>query len=213
MDAFFIRHHMIIKNIERKIKLATLVSVLAIVSAVAIVISVLLFSSLQLEESRKSIYVLTDNVPLPAEHKYSADTRNIEYRAHIEKFHDLFFTITPDNDFIEQNMAKAMYLCDESGIQQYNTLKEKGFYAQIMSASAVLTLITDSIAVDEKNQYFKYFGKQKIDRKSSVTIRSLITEGYLKDIPRSENNPHGLLILNWRTVENKDIQKTSKRVL
>src|SRR5699024_9351107 len=101
-------------------------------------------------------------------------------------------TITPDNEFIENNIAKAMYLIDESGIQQYNTLKEKGFYSQIMSASAVLTLITDSIKIDYDNNYFVYYGKQKIDRKSSTTIRSLITEGHLKEIPRSNNNPHGL---------------------
>lgn len=203
---------MIIKNIERKIKLATIVSVLALVASVVIVISILLFSRNQLQESRKSIYVLANGIPVSAEHRYSQETRNIEYKSHIEKFHDLFFTITPDNEFIEQNIAQAMYLIDESGIQQYNTLKEKGFYSQIMSASAVLTLIPDSIVIDYKNQYFKYYGKQKIDRKSSTSIRSLITEGYLKEIPRSENNPHGLLILNWRTVENKDLRSTSKQI-
>lgn len=203
---------MIIKNIERKIKLATIVSVLALITSVVIVISILLFSRNQLQESRKSIYVLANGIPVSAEHRYSQETRNIEYKSHIEKFHDLFFTITPDNEFIEQNIAQAMYLIDESGIQQYNTLKEKGFYSQIMSASAVLTLIPDSIVIDYKNQYFKYYGKQKIDRKSSTSIRSLITEGYLKEIPRSENNPHGLLILNWRTVENKDLRSTSKQI-
>ncbi len=208
----FYLKRMIIKNIEQKIKLATIVSVLALIAAVIIVIFTLLISSKQLHESRKSIYVLANGVPVSAEHRYSDDTRDIEYKSHIEKFHNLFFTITPDNEFIEKNIAKAMYLIDESGIQQYNTLKEKGFYSQIMSASAVLTLIPDSVVVDYKNRYFRYYGKQKIDRKSSTSTRSLITEGYLKDIPRSENNPHGLLILNWRTIENKDIRTTTKQI-
>lgn len=204
---------MIIKNIESKIKLATITTVLTLISAVAIVITVMVYTSRQIEESRKSIYVLANNVPVKADHHYSNETRSVEYKSHIERFHDLFFTITPDNEFIENNIAKAMYLIDESGIQQYNTLKEKGFYSQIMSASAVLTLITDSVKVDYDRNYFVYYGKQKIDRKSSTTIRSLITEGYLKDIPRSDNNPHGLLILNWKTVENKDLQTQAKRIL
>jgi hypothetical protein len=41
-------------------------------------------------------------------------------------------------------------------------------------------------------------------------MRSLITEGYLKDIPRSENNPHGLLITGWKTLENKDLENVQK---
>ena len=204
---------MIIKNIENKIKLATIVTVLTLASAVAIVLMVMIYTSKQIEQSRQSIYVLANNVPVKAEHHTSNETRAVEFKSHIERFHDLFFTITPDSEFIENNIAKAMYLIDESGIQQYNTLKEKGFYSQIMSASAVLTLITDSIKIDYDNNYFVYYGKQKIDRKSSTTIRSLITEGHLKEIPRSNNNPHGLLILNWKTVENKDLQTQAKRIL
>ncbi len=204
---------MIIKNIENKIKLATIVTVLTLASAVAIVLMVMIYTSKQIEQSRQSIYVLANNIPVKAEQHNSSETRSIEFKSHIERFHDLFFTITPDNEFIENNIAKAMYLIDESGIQQYNTLKEKGFYSQIMSASAVLTLITDSIKIDYDKNYFAYYGKQKIDRKSSTTIRSLITEGHLKDIPRSNNNPHGLLILNWKTVENKDLQTQAKRIL
>lgn len=204
---------MIIKNIENKIKLATIVTVLTLISAVIIVLMVMIYTSKQIEQSRQSIYVLANNIPVKAEHHTSNETRSVEFKSHIERFHDLFFTITPDNEFIENNIAKAMYLIDESGIHQYNTLKEKGFYSQIMSASAVLTLITDSIKIDYDKNYFVYYGKQKIDRKSSTTIRSLITEGHLKDIPRSNNNPHGLLILNWKTVENKDLQTQAKRIL
>jgi len=36
-------------------------------------------------------------------------------------------------------------------------------------------------------------------------LRSLITEGYLRNTLRSDNNPHGFLIEQWRTLENKDI--------
>lgn len=35
--------------------------------------------------------------------------------------------------------------------------------------------------------------------------RSLITVGSIENVPRTRNNPHGLLITNWRTLENKDL--------
>ncbi|MCY1549491.1 hypothetical protein D9M68_856600 [compost metagenome] len=104
-----------------------------------------------------------------------------------------------------------MYLVDESGALQYNNLKEKGFFNSILSSSAVLTLQTDSIFIDETRRYFRYYGRQKIDRRSSTIIRSLVTEGYLKDLEiRSDNNPHAVLITRWKTLENKDLENVQK---
>jgi hypothetical protein len=103
-----------------------------------------------------------------------------------------------------------MYLVDQSGVDQYNNLKENGYFNSILSSSSVITLQTDSIALDMTRRYFRYYGKLKIDRRSSTVIRSLITEGYLKDIPRSDNNPHGVLIMNWKTLENKDLENVQK---
>jgi hypothetical protein len=35
--------------------------------------------------------------------------------------------------------------------------------------------------------------------------RSIVTVGGIEGVPRTQNNPHGLLIVNWRTLENKDL--------
>ena len=136
--------------------------------------------------------------------------RPAEYRADVELFHALFFSLTPDDKYIEYQMKKAMYLVDQSGAEQYDNLKENGYFNSILSSSSVLTLQTDSIALDVPKRYFRYYGKLKIDRRSSTVVRSLITEGYLKDIPRSDNNPHGVLIINWKTLENKDLEDVQK---
>ncbi len=55
-----------------------------------------------------------------------------------------------------------MYLIDESGVLQYNNLKEKGFFNSILSSSSVLTLYTDSISLDLAAKKFTYYGRQKI---------------------------------------------------
>ena len=107
-------------------------------------------------------------------------------------------------------MKRAMYLVDESGARQYNDLKENGYFNSILSSSSVLTLTTDSISLDLPRKYFRYYGKLKIDRRSSTVIRSLITEGFLKDIRPSDNNMNGVMITNWKTVENKDLENVQK---
>ena len=201
---------MIIKNIEQKVKLAKLLSILSFAFSFAIVILMMMFLSKQLSESRKSIYILDKDIPILAKQTDESVNRPVEYKAHVNVFHSLFFTLTPDNKYIEYQMKKAMYLIDESGIQQYNNLKEKGLFNQILSSSAVLTIQTDSIFLDVPSKFFRYYGKQRIERKSSIVVRSLITEGYLKDVPRSQNNPHGVLIERWKTVENKDLKNEVK---
>ncbi len=196
---------MIIQNIENKIKLATIVSVLAVSLSLGVVIVMSMFFSKQISEARKAIYILDKDIPILAKQTGQEVNRPVEYKAHVDLFHSLFFTLAPDNKFIEYQMQKAMYLVDESGIQQYNNLKEKGYFNQILSSSAILTIQTDSIRLDVPNKQFRYYGKQRIERKTSVVTRSLITEGQLKDVPRSPNNPHGVIIERWKTIENKDL--------
>lgn len=204
---------MLIKSIERKIRLATWVSLGSIFFALVISVFALISAYQQVAVARRSVYILDNNVPILARQTDMQMNRPAEYRAHIDLFHSFFFSLTPDDKYIQYQMKRAMYLIDESGINQLNNLKEKGYFNSILSSSSVLTLETDSIMLDVPRKYFRYFGKLKIDRRSATLVRSLITEGYLKDIPRSDNNPHGLLITGWKTLENKDLENVQKNTL
>jgi conjugative transposon TraK protein len=203
---------MIIKNIESKIRLATFLSAGSFLCALAMVGIVSFFAYKQVAIARKSIYVLDANsTPVLARQTDVQMNRAAEYRSDIIRFHSLFFTLTPDDKYIEYQMKQAMYLVDESGALQYNNLKEKGFFNSILSSSAVLTITMDSVYLDMPHKYFRYYGKQKIDRRSSTLTRSLVTEGYLKDLDvRSENNPNAVLITQWKTLENKDLDNVQK---
>lgn len=204
---------MIIKNIEARIRLATFVVLGTMISGTIICSLICVYSYQLVAESRRSIYLLDNNVPILARQTDMQMNRPAEYKSHIDLFHSIFFSLTPDDQYIRYQMKKAMYLIDESGVQQYNNLKEKGYFTSILSSSSVLTLQTDSIVVDVPNKYFRFYGKVKIDRRSATTIRSLITEGHLKDLPRSDNNPHGVIIVNWKTLENKDLENVQKNSL
>ncbi|RZM26797.1 MAG: conjugative transposon protein TraK [Pedobacter sp.] len=203
---------MMIKNIESKIRLATFISIGSFILCLCIVATVSFFAYGYVRDSRKSIYILDPSgTPVMARQTDVQLNRAAEYRSHIARFHSLFFSLVPDDKFIEYQMKQAMYMIDESGALQYNNLKEKGFFTSILSSSAVLTLRTDSIFLDEKKMYFRYYGTQKIDRRSSTITRSLITEGNLKDLEtRSDNNPHAVLITRWKTLENRDILTQDK---
>lgn len=99
-----------------------------------------------------------------------------------------------------------MYLADASALKQKQAMTENGFYSDIVSSSAVCSIMCDSISLNQETLEFTYYGKQLIKRRTSQIRRSMITTGKLQSVPRSKNNPHGLLICNWRTLENKDLK-------
>ncbi len=123
-------------------------------------------------------------------------------------FHQYFFTLDPDDKVIQSNLTKALYMADASAKHAYDNLKENGYYANVISGNISQQISIDSIQID-LNQYpfyFRCFGTEKIIRPTSTVTRDLITEGYLRNVSRSDNNPHGFLIERWNTIENKDIK-------
>lgn len=71
--------------------------------------------------------------------------RPVEAREHIRRFHELFFTLSPDKNAIESNMQRALYLSDESAIGYYRNLQEKGYFNRMIAGNISQTLTVDSI--------------------------------------------------------------------
>lgn len=201
---------MLIRNIEQRIKINKIVSLAAIVFAVFIVISGFFFAYKMIQDSRKSIYILDNGVPVLAKQTDVLLNRPVEYKAQIELFHRLFFTLAPDDAYIKENIQKSLYLIDDSGKKEYTNLREKGFYNQIVASSSMVSIHTDSVSLNMEQKKFTFFGKQMITRKSSVITRKLITEGYFEDLIRSPNNPHGVLLKNWRILNNEELSNQTK---
>ena len=201
---------MVIKNLENKIKLVMIVCSLFLVGCIVISLGSIWTARGMVSDAQKKVYVLDSNVPVLVKQTTMEETLDVEAKSHIDMFHHYFFTLAPDDKYIKYTMEKAMYLVDETGLAQYNTLKEKGFYSNIMGTSAVFSIYCDSIRVDTKNMEFTYYGRQRIERRSSILMRELVTAGQLQRVPRTDNNPHGLLIVHWRTLINKDIEQKNK---
>ena len=201
---------MLVKNIEQKIKINKTISLASILFAVIIVIVGFVFAYKLIEDSRKSLYVIDNGVPILVKQTDELLNRPVEYKSQVELFHRLFFTLAPDDRYIKENVEKSLYLIDDSGKKEYTNLREKGFYTQIISGNSLVTVRNDSIKLDLPNKKFIYYGTQMMNRKNSLIIRKLITEGDFEDMIRSPNNPHGVLLRNWRILDNSEISNKAK---
>lgn len=196
---------MLIQSLEQKTRLALTTVVLTVIGC-AIICCFTIFQSARLvSEERSQIYILDGDIPFLAERSLQEANFVMEAKAHILLFHQYFFNLPPDDDYIKWTLGKALYMADGTAMKQKQAMDENGFYPDIISSSAVRTIKCDSIQFNEKERKFKYFGTQLIKRRSRDLKRSIVTIGEIENVPRTQNNPHGLLITNWRTLENKDL--------
>lgn len=196
---------MLIQSLAQKTRLA-MFTVIATLAGCTLLCAFTLWRCLAMvSEERSQIYVLDGDIPFLAERAKLEANFTMEAQAHIQLFHQYFFTLPPDNDYIKWTLGKAMYMADGTALKQKQAMDEKGFYSDIVSSSAVCTIMCDSIQFDEHERKFTYYGTQFIKRRSRDLKRSIVTAGNIETVPRTRNNPHGLLITNWRTIENKDL--------
>jgi conjugative transposon TraK protein len=157
---------------------------------------------------QSKIYILFNGKVLEAVAADRKDNVAVEAKDHVRTFHQLFFTLTPDDKAIKSGVTQALYLADESAKKEYDNLSESGYYANIIAGNISQQIRVDSVQLDlDHNPYvFRCYATQHMVRTTSTVTRSLITTGELRSVPRSENNPHGFLIQRWTTLENKDLK-------
>ena len=159
-------------------------------------------------EMQSKVYILANGKALEA---YASDRKEnipVEARDHVKTFHQYFFSLDPDDKVIQANITKALYLADASAKREYDNLKENSYYANIIAGNISQEISVDSltVSINEYPYYFRCYATQNIIRTTSTVSRSLITDGYLRNVSRSDNNPHGFLIERWTTIENRDLK-------
>lgn len=205
-----IKSFSIIENSFSRLKLVTVMSIVlaGVVSCVS-VISCLRFA----QKQREKIYVLDQGKSLLlALQSDMVANKPIEVNDHISRFHELFFTLAPNVESIEHNINAALNLADRRAYEYYNDLQADGYYSRLISASISQSIIVDSVNVN----YSIYphealtYATMHIIRSNSVTTRQLITSCTVRDISRSDSNPHGLLIEKFEVLDNSTIKESSR---
>lgn len=161
------------------------------------------------EQQRQKVYVLDNGKSLMLALAQDASiNRPVEAREHIRRFHELFFTLAPDKDAIENNMKRAFNLADKSAFDYYKDLAEKGYYNRIISGNVQQRIDLDSVICDFDHYPYavKTYAKQFIIRSSNLTKRNLVTSCNLVNSVRSDNNPQGFNIEKFAVIENRDME-------
>ena len=160
------------------------------------------------EKQRQKIYVLDGGKSLMlALSQDLSQNRPVEAKEHVRRFHELFFTLSPDKNAIESNINRALFLVDKSAFRYYKDMQEKGYYDRIISGNINQTIRVDSVTCNFNNYPYQVvtYAIQMIIRESNITQRSLVTRCDLINSVRSDNNPQGFTMEHFDILENRDI--------
>lgn len=160
---------------------------------------------------QNKVYILSGNTAWSATAANKKTYLPMEIRGHVRAFHEAFFTLDPDEKVIKQNLSKALYLADGSAKKVYDSLSVSGYYSGIIAGNISQRINVDSVQVDIRNSpyHFRCYATLHLIRSTSNVSQSLITEGDLREVSRSDNNLLGFLIENWNTIENKVLTVSS----
>lgn len=202
-----------LKNIETSFRQIRLFGIVFICLCAGITIYSVWSSFAFAEKQREKIYVLDGGKSLIlALSQDLSQNRPVEAKEHIRRFHELFFTLSPDKSAIESNIKRALLLADKSAFNHYTDFAEKGYYNRVISGSINQSVMIDSVRCDFDSYPYRAvtYARQLIIRESNVTERSLVTRCQLLNSVRSDNNPHGFILEAFEIIENKDL-KVMKR--
>ena len=202
-----------LKNIETSFRQIRLYSIIFLVLCAVVVVWSVYSSYDFAEKQREKIYVLDGGKSLMlAISQDLSQNRPAEAREHVRRFHELFFSLSPQKDAIEHNIHRALLLADKSAYHYYVDLAEKGYYNRLISGNINQVVQVDSVACDFNSYPYKArtYARQMIIRESNVTERSLVTECRLQNAVRSDDNPNGFIIEHFTIMENKDLRSADR---
>ena len=168
-----------------------------------------LYQNVQLSARMQDrVYVLANGKAMEVVASSRTENLEVEARDHVAMFHHWFFTLDPDEQAITTTITRALYMADGSAKTQYDDLVETGYISGIISGNVSQQIHIDSIRVNTTAAPYQFacYAKVQILRSTSLVTRSLVTQGYLRNVSRTDNNPHGLLIEKWEVTENKDLK-------
>ena len=125
-----------LKNIETSFRQIRLFCIVLVIGCAVVAICSVVFAFRFAEKQCEKIYVLDGGKSLMlALSQDLSQNRPAEAREHVRRFHELFFTLSPEKSAIEHNVKRALLLADKSAYNYYQDFAEKGFYNRLIAGN------------------------------------------------------------------------------
>ncbi|CAH1002543.1 hypothetical protein LEM8419_03417 [Neolewinella maritima] len=197
-----------LNNMDKVFRQSRILTIVCVIGMVVVSLTSVSYVYSAQRQQSQIVYALIGENAVSLSAINVLENRPVEANNHVELFHRRLFGLDPDREVIDRNLNAALSMADNSVQTLVDAYDEDGYYRGLISSNMSQSITADSIYVDMATEpyYFRYTGELTITRPSSIATRSLISEGYFRNVQRSQLNPHGFLIEGYRVLANEDLR-------
>ncbi len=197
-----------LNNMDKVFRQSRILTIVCVIGMVVVSLTSVSYVYSAQRQQSQIVYALIGDNAVSLSAVDVLENRPVEANNHVELFHRRLFGLDPDREVIDRNLNAALSMADNSVQTLVDAYEEDGYYRGLISSNMSQSITADSIYVDMATEpyYFRYTGELTITRPSSIATRSLISEGYFRNVQRSQLNPHGFLIEGYRVLANEDLR-------
>jgi len=192
-------------NIDDAFKKTRLIALSAMAFALLFSITVMLVAMQMVTKGKGIIYVTNGFGETTLAKQIDANqNKSAEVKAQVRNFHTVLYNITPNPKTIKENIETTLLMGDGS-VKALLDKRGDSYYKKLIASEVEVKYEHDSIQVNVNVYPYKavQFGKEVIQSNVGFVVKNLITSCELKDVARTDINPHGLLISNFNVIKNE----------
>ena len=195
-------------NIETSFSRLKFITSITVFASTIVAVSAMTFVVWSMNASRQKVYVVDRGSAVMAALSPEYESKDLEVKDHVTRFHELLFNVTPNAESIKRNVDRALTMCDRSAYDYWMDLSEKGFYQRVISANITQEIVVDSVSVDVSGYPYEAIvhASLYIIRESNITRYDFESSCRLMEVERSASNPHGLMMEKFAVIRNKKME-------
>jgi conjugative transposon TraK protein len=202
----------IIQNVDTSLKTMRLVMFVVLVVSFSFAGYIYIYSMNEIDINRNKVYLLNQGNALElVRSRNGKDNIVAEIKSHVSMFHEFFYNLDPDPVDIKTRINKALVLIDESGVMIQAKRNEALYYHNLVNGSISSRVYVDSINVvlDGDKYQCTIFARQKLIRSTKVTEKNIYSQCAIRTVSRTDSNPHGFIIEQYKITNNSPINETT----
>ena len=195
-------------NIDTAFKQTRLIAILTLISSFLFCGMVMVVAMNMVTKGKGKIYITNGYGNTLTAYQIAAnENRKAEVKAQVRNFHALLYDITPNPDEIKKKVDQILLMGDGS-VKAFMDKRGDSYYKKLISTNVEIKYQLDSIKTNIDVYPYKavQYGKEIVQTQVGFLVKNLITSLDLREVARTDDNPHGLLIGGFEVHKNNRIQ-------
>ncbi len=195
-------------NIDTAFKQTRLIAILTLISSFLFCGMVMVVAMNMVTKGKGKIYITNGYGNTLTAYQIAAnENRKAEVKAQVRNFHALLYDITPNPDEIKKKVDQILLMGDAS-VKAFMDKRGDSYYKKLISTNVEIKYQLDSIKTNIDVYPYKavQYGKEIVQTQVGFLVKNLITSLDLREVARTDDNPHGLLIGGFEVHKNNRIQ-------